>query len=111
MNLSYIHDGGARAEDLSEMGRHNWLHSYWMDPAGQLFDAGASHADFATKLQGTTEELLAENWLRINISPLDQEILVQGKRGTRLQRTALRDLSVYQALPVVSDDGYILVGT
>ncbi len=99
---------GAKPEKASELPRHNSLQSYWIDPSGQLFHAGAAHFDFAQAQDGKfTEDLVREGWVRVNVSPLDDQILFEG-RLNRAARTTLEDLSFSQNMEVMRDDGTIV---
>lgn len=88
------------------MPRLNTLHSYWVRHDGALFDA-YHHTEFADRLGTTIEDLIRARWLRLNISPRDDEILVQG-RPTAATRPTLDALRFSQCMSVVDDDGRTL---
>jgi hypothetical protein len=100
-----------RPEDPAEMPRLNSLASFWLCPSGELHDAGYTHHEFARRLGEDTDGLIAKSWLRLNISPGDGHILVQGRRPNTAQRRCLDDLRFSQRLSVVNDDGIEIMPT
>lgn len=94
-------------ENASDLPRHNALQSYWIDPAGTLMHAGRSHDEFARGVGKYASDLIREGWVRVNVSPSDNQILFEG-RLTRVARQVLEDLSFSQRMEVVRDDGTIL---
>lgn len=96
-----------RPEDPAEMPRLDSLCSFWLCPEGNLYDA-YRHYDFAAKLGEDIESLLAKRWVRVNVSRMDREILIQGRPNAN-QRHTLDDLRFSQCLAVRSDDGILLM--
>lgn len=93
-------------ENPVEMPRMGSLQSFFIHPNGKLYHAGESHYDFAVNVLGknSANEMVRDGWTRINISPQDDQILVEG-RISREARKTLDDLRFSQNMEVVNDDG------
>ena len=95
-----------------ELPKLSWLHSFFLSPEGRLYDAQV-HWDFADQFidKDSKDPVIAslqKGWVRINVSPQDSEILIQGRPNPR-QTTVLGDLSESQKAPVVRDDGRVFL--
>lgn len=116
---------GIEKEDASSLPKYTYLVPLWIAPDGTMYDGHAldngrpydisqTHVAFAEKYIAPGEKdamqaAHAKGWLRVNVSPADNIIMVNEGKLTRSAKQTLEDLAFSQELGVMDDSGRTII--